>query len=49
MMEMTPQAKKLWERIPASIRVKLLNNVYCNQCRETRSIGEASAIVKRAI
>ena len=45
-MEMSPQAKKLWEKIPTKIRVKLLNNVWCGRCLGMCSVGNAKAIVK---
>lgn len=38
-MELTPQAKKRWESIPQQIQVKLLNNVWCTQCKEMVGIG----------
>ena len=46
-MEMTQQAKTLWDKIPAQIRVKLLNNVYCGKCGDNRSVGQASAVVEK--
>lgn len=32
-METTPQAKKRWESIPNEVRMKILNNVWCGDCR----------------
>jgi hypothetical protein len=30
---LTPKAKKIWQAIPADIRLKILNNVWCVQCK----------------
>jgi hypothetical protein len=30
----TLKAKKIWQAIPAEIRLKILNNVWCVQCKE---------------
>ena len=38
-MDLSPQAKIIWEKIPSNIRVKLLNNVYCSFCRKAVGIG----------
>ena len=46
-MKLSPQAKKHWEKIPQSVRVKLLNNVYCTDCRGVTGIGEISGSVDR--
>lgn len=45
-MDMSPQAKKLWEKIPPAIRVKLLNNVWCAHCQGMCGVGNAKAVVK---
>jgi hypothetical protein len=42
----SPQAKKIWESIPDSIRLKLLNNVWCTQCGEMTGIGNVSGKVE---
>lgn len=44
-MELSPQAKILWEKIPAHIRVKLLNNAHCSACRKVVGIGDAKGSV----
>jgi hypothetical protein len=36
----TPEAKKIWQAIPAGIRLKILNNVWCVQCKEMTGIGK---------
>ena len=38
----TPKAKKIWEAIPGIIQFKILNNVWCVQCRKESSIGNLS-------
>ena len=43
---LTPPAKKIWESIPGSIRLKLLNNVWCTQCGEITAIGHVSGKVE---
>jgi len=41
MIQGTKKALSLWEKIPPSIRVKLLNNAWCGQCRNVCSIADA--------
>ena len=41
-MQLTPQAQKLWEKIPNEVRVKLLNNVYCTSCRDMVGIANVT-------
>ena len=43
----TPEAKKFWESIPPNIRVKLLNNVYCAHCQNTRGVGNAKMNIEK--
>lgn len=38
-MELSPQAKTLWENIPANVRIKLLNNAHCSACQKVVGIG----------
>lgn len=45
-MELSPQAKILWEKIPANIRVKLLNNVHCTSCSKTVGMGAVKGRVE---
>jgi hypothetical protein len=46
LMKLTAQARKLWEKIPADIRVKLLNNVWCSTCASGSGIGNAEGKVE---
>ena len=36
---LTPQARTIWEAIPGNVQLKLLNNVWCFNCRKTTGIG----------
>jgi len=36
---LTPQARSIWEAIPGNVQIKLLNKVWCFNCRKTTSIG----------
>ena len=44
--KLTPKAKKIWQAIPADIRLKILNNVWCVQCKQTTGIGKISGKVE---
>jgi len=44
-MKLSPKAKTMWEKIPPSIRLKLLNNVYCTSCSKMRGIGRVNGSV----
>lgn len=46
-MRMTVQAKTHWERVPKELRLKLLNNAYCMECRDSTGIAEIDGIVSR--
>ncbi|MBW1837384.1 MAG: hypothetical protein JRF71_15685 [Deltaproteobacteria bacterium] len=46
---LTSQARKLWEAIPGEVRVKLLNNVWCVDCRKATGICEVSGSVKKGM
>ena len=37
---LTPPAKKIWRTIPADIRLKIVNNVWCVQCKEMTGIDK---------
>ena len=37
-MKITPMAKKSWDKIPAEIKMKILNNVWCSTCRTSVNI-----------
>lgn len=41
MIQGTKKALALWEKIPGDIRVKLLNNAWCRQCRQACGIADA--------
>ncbi len=43
----TPQARQLWDAIPAEHRPKLLSNVWCGKCRESVTITNFTGAVKR--
>jgi hypothetical protein len=43
---LSPKAKKIWQAIPADIRLKILNNVWCVQCKEMTGIGKVSGNVE---
>jgi len=45
----TPQARQLWENVPAHIRPKLLSNVYCGECRGATTIVNYSGSVKQGL
>ena len=42
----TPAAKKIWQAIPADLRLKILNNVWCVQCKDMTGIGKVSGKVE---
>jgi len=46
-VQLTPQAKKLWDKVPKEVQVKLLNNVYCSQCKKMVGIGNVEGFVDR--
>ena len=37
-LDLTPKARAIWEAIPGNIRIKLLNNVWCVNCKKTAGI-----------
>ncbi|MGD9090059.1 MAG: hypothetical protein PVI38_16290 [Desulfobacterales bacterium] len=41
-----PKAKKIWLAIPADIRLKILDNVWCVQCKEITGIGKVRGNVE---
>jgi len=45
-MIQTTQAKILWEAIPKPLRLKLLNNVYCSDCKKTTGVGDIKMTVE---
>ena len=38
-LALTPKARTIWEAIPGNVQIKLLNKVWCFNCRKTTSIG----------
>jgi hypothetical protein len=42
----TPKAKKIWESIAGDIQIKILNNVWCVQCRKESSIGNLTGKIE---
>ena len=46
---LTPKAKKIWDSIPGDIRLKILNNVYCVQCREMTGIGNFTGKIEKGM
>lgn len=37
-MKITPMAKRSWDKIPAEFKMKILNNVWCGECRTSVNI-----------
>lgn len=46
-MNLTPQAKAIWDKIPRDIQLRLLNNVFCATCRGNTGIGEVYGTVEK--
>jgi hypothetical protein len=42
----TPKAKRIWESIPGDIRLKILNNVWCIQCKDMTGINNFNGKVE---
>ena len=47
--DFTPQACKLWERVPAHIRPELLENVFCGDCRGETTIVNFQGKLKQGM
>ena len=47
MGKFTPQAKRRWEATPADMRLRIMNDVWCVNCRATVGIGGASGRIKK--
>lgn len=45
-MIQTTQAKVIWESIPQPVRLKLLNNVFCVECKKTTGVGKIKMTVE---
>ncbi len=45
-MIQTTQAKVIWESIPQPVRLKLLNNVFCVECKATAGVGKIKMTVE---
>jgi hypothetical protein len=39
-------SKKIWEAITGNIQIKILNNVWCVQCRKESSIGNLTGKIE---
>jgi hypothetical protein len=48
-MELTPPAKKTWERIPPNQRLRILNNVWCVTCMKSSSMGNVSGRIEKGV
>jgi len=46
---MTAQARRRWEDIPKDIRFKILNNVWCIECRDSTGIAEVSGKIEKGM
>ena len=46
-MQLTPPAKRIWEKIPAEQRLSILNHVWCVGCMKSSSMGNASGRVEK--
>ena len=46
---LTPKAKRIWEAIPGNIRLKILNNVWCVQCKDMRGIGNFTGKIEKGM
>lgn len=38
-MKLTPLAKKIWDQVPAEMRLTLLNTVWCSKCMTSRGMA----------
>ena len=38
-LDLTPKARAIWEAIPGNVQIKILNNVWCVNCKKTSGIG----------
>ena len=45
----THKAKKIWQSIPGDIRLKILNNVWCVQCRDMTGIGNFTGKIEKGM
>jgi len=46
---LTPRARRIWNRVPGGLKVKILNNVWCIDCRDVTGIGKVSGKVERGM
>lgn len=42
----SPHAKAFWNKIPAGIQKRLLNNVWCSRCGEMTTITDYSGTIE---
>ncbi len=45
-MKQTFKAKKIWDALPNQMRIKILNNVYCVNCKGMVSIATEKMNIK---
>ena len=43
----TPAAQPLWDGVPAEAQARLLDNVWCGQCRSARRILDFTGVTER--
>ena len=48
-MDLTPQAKKMWDAIAPDQRLRILNNVWCVNCMKTSSMGAVRGRVDKGV
>jgi hypothetical protein len=48
-MNLTPQAKKIWDAIAPDQRLRILNNVWCVNCMKPSSMGSVSGRVDKGV
>jgi len=46
---LTPQAQEIWDAIPGDFQMKLLNNVWCRTCSDTRGIGSVKGKIEKGM
>ncbi len=46
---LTPKTKKIWQSIPGDIRLIILNNVWCVQCRDMTEIGNFTGKIEKGM
>ena len=46
---LTPQAFRIWIKIPGDIQIKILNDIWCKTCSDTTGIGNVSGKVEKGM